>query len=102
MKFLPYGEKASSNICTNQALCSLAALVYLLAMGRSGLKGIATQNFQKAHYLKSKIDLILLKQKKLFIIAVYIIINNFNLPKFGDSKGLWIKFRENYCSRSAS
>jgi len=48
-------EKASSNICTNQALCSLAALVYLLAMGRSGLKGIATQNFQKAHYLKSKI-----------------------------------------------
>lgn len=46
-------EKASSNICTNQALCSLAALVYLLTMGRTGLKEIATQNFQKAHYLKS-------------------------------------------------
>lgn len=51
---------------------------------------------------KYKIDLILLKQKKLFTIKAYIIINNFNLAKFGDSKGLWIKFRENYCSRSAS
>ncbi|MFW9940881.1 MAG: aminomethyl-transferring glycine dehydrogenase subunit GcvPA [Candidatus Thorarchaeota archaeon] len=49
-------EKASSNICTNQALCALAALVYLLSMGRTGLKEIATQNFQKAHYLKSKIE----------------------------------------------
>ena len=48
-------EKAGSNICTNQALCSLAALVYLLAMGKSGLKEIATQNFQKAHYLKEEI-----------------------------------------------
>lgn len=48
-------EKASSNICTNQALCSLAALVYLLSMGRTGLKEIATQNFQKAHYLKSEL-----------------------------------------------
>jgi len=51
---------------------------------------------------KYKIDLILLKQKKLFTIKVYIIINNFNLAKFGDSKGLWIKFRENYYSRFAS
>ncbi|MFW9824966.1 MAG: aminomethyl-transferring glycine dehydrogenase subunit GcvPA [Candidatus Thorarchaeota archaeon] len=49
-------EKASSNICTNQALCSLAALVYLLAMGQTGLKEIATQNFQKAHYLKQKLS----------------------------------------------
>ncbi len=48
-------EKASSNICTNQALCSLAALTYLLAMGKTGLKEIATQNFQKAHYLKNEL-----------------------------------------------
>ncbi|MHA1931284.1 MAG: aminomethyl-transferring glycine dehydrogenase subunit GcvPA [Promethearchaeota archaeon] len=48
-------EKASSNICTNQALCSLAALTYLLAMGNSGLKEIATQNFQKAHFLKQEL-----------------------------------------------
>jgi len=45
-------EKASSNICTNQALCSLAALIYLLSLGKSGLKEIASQNFQKAHYVK--------------------------------------------------
>jgi glycine dehydrogenase subunit 1 len=49
-------EKASSNICTNQALCSLAALVYLLAMGKTGLKEIATQNFQKAHYVKTVLN----------------------------------------------
>ena len=49
-------EKASSNICTNQALCSLAALTYLLALGRAGLKEIATQNFQKAHYVKKEMS----------------------------------------------
>ena len=48
-------EKASSNICTNQALCSLAALTYLLAMGEGGLKEIASQNFQKAHFLKQEL-----------------------------------------------
>jgi len=49
-------EKASSNICTNQALCSLAALTYLLALGRFGLKEVATQNFQKAYYVKKEIS----------------------------------------------
>lgn len=49
-------EKASSNICTNQALCSLAALTYLLALGRTGLKEIASQNIQKAHYLKIQLE----------------------------------------------
>ena len=48
-------EKASSNICTNQALCSLAALTYLLAMGEGGLKEVASQNFQKAHFLKQEL-----------------------------------------------
>ena len=48
-------EKASSNICTNQALCSLAALIYLLALGRTGLKEISTQNVQKAYYVKQKL-----------------------------------------------
>ncbi len=45
-------EKASSNICTNQALCSLSALIYLVSLGKTGLREIATQNFQKAHYVK--------------------------------------------------
>lgn len=51
-------EKASSNICTNQALCSLSALIYLLSLGKTGLKEIALQNFQKAHYVKKKLSLI--------------------------------------------
>ncbi len=49
-------EKASSNICTNQALCSLAALSYLLAVGRTGLKEVAFQNFQKAHFAKKELS----------------------------------------------
>ncbi|UCC18789.1 MAG: aminomethyl-transferring glycine dehydrogenase subunit GcvPA [Promethearchaeota archaeon] len=49
-------EKAGSNICTNQALCSLSALVYLLALGSTGLKEVANQNFQKAHYVKQKLS----------------------------------------------
>ena len=48
-------EKASSNICTNQALCALSALVYLLSIGKTGLKEIATQNVQKSNYLKKEI-----------------------------------------------
>ena len=48
-------EKASSNICTNQALCSLAALVYLLTVGKIGLKEVAAQNFQKAHFVKNEL-----------------------------------------------
>ncbi|MHA1912900.1 MAG: aminomethyl-transferring glycine dehydrogenase subunit GcvPA [Promethearchaeota archaeon] len=47
-------ERASSNICTNQALCSLAALVYLLTVGKSGLREVATQNFQKSQYVKEE------------------------------------------------
>ncbi len=48
-------EKAISNICTNQSLCSLAALIYLVSLGKTGLREIATQNFQKANYVKQKL-----------------------------------------------
>jgi glycine dehydrogenase subunit 1 len=43
-------EKATSNICTNQALCALSASIYLAAMGPQGLKNCATQCHHKAHY----------------------------------------------------
>ncbi|MEO0079010.1 MAG: aminomethyl-transferring glycine dehydrogenase subunit GcvPA, partial [candidate division WOR-3 bacterium] len=44
-------ERASSNICTNQALCALAANVYLCVMGRTGIAEVARQCMAKAHYL---------------------------------------------------
>ncbi len=43
-------DKATSNICSNQALNALAAGVYLTAMGRVGMQEVAKQNFHKAHY----------------------------------------------------
>ncbi|MBR3927830.1 MAG: aminomethyl-transferring glycine dehydrogenase subunit GcvPA [Clostridia bacterium] len=48
-------EKASSNICSNQALCALTAGLYLSAMGPEGLKKAATQSMSKAHYLAKKL-----------------------------------------------
>lgn len=48
-------EKATSNICTNQGLYALMATVYLTLLGRHGLKEVATQNLQKAHYAAAQI-----------------------------------------------
>ncbi len=44
-------EKASSNICSNEALCALTAGLYLATMGPEGLKQAAKQSMAKAHYL---------------------------------------------------
>lgn len=49
-------EKASSNICTNQGLMSLAACVYMSLMGRNGLKKVGKLNYHKAHYAAQEID----------------------------------------------
>ena len=48
-------ERATSNICTNQALMSLAVAVYLAAMGKQGLKRVAELCYHKAHYAASLI-----------------------------------------------
>ncbi len=48
-------EKAMSNICSNQALCALRALIYLSLMGKQGLVDIAIHCHSKAEYLKSKL-----------------------------------------------
>jgi glycine dehydrogenase subunit 1 len=42
--------RATSNICTNSALCALGAAVYLATMGKQGLKRVAELCYQKSHY----------------------------------------------------
>ncbi|MBD5154178.1 MAG: aminomethyl-transferring glycine dehydrogenase subunit GcvPA [Oscillibacter sp.] len=49
-------EKASSNICSNQALCAFTAGVYLTAMGADGLKQAATLSMSKAHYFAAELE----------------------------------------------
>jgi glycine dehydrogenase subunit 1 len=48
-------EKATSNICTNQALIALMATVFMTVYGKQGLRELATQNLSKAHYLAGKL-----------------------------------------------
>ena len=48
-------EKATSNICTNQALCALAVTIFLCVYGRRGLRELAEQNLAKAHYLAGEL-----------------------------------------------
>ena len=43
-------EKATSNICTNQALVALMACIYMTVYGKQGLRELAEQNLAKAHY----------------------------------------------------
>ncbi len=47
-------EKATSNICTNQALVALMATVFMTVYGKLGLRELAEQNLAKAHYLGAK------------------------------------------------
>jgi glycine dehydrogenase subunit 1 len=49
-------EKATSNICTSQTLCALAATVYMALLGKSGLRRIAEINVARAHEVKARLS----------------------------------------------
>ncbi len=47
-------EKATSNICTNQALCALMVTIFLSTYGKQGLRELALQNLAKSHYAAAR------------------------------------------------
>jgi glycine cleavage system P protein (glycine dehydrogenase) subunit 1 len=49
-------EKATSNICTNQALCALAVAIHLCLLGKEGLKELAAQNLAKARFALEELE----------------------------------------------
>ena len=49
-------QKATSNICTNQGLCALIAAVFLSTLGKKGIRELAEQNLQAAHFLRKQLQ----------------------------------------------
>ncbi len=64
--------KATSNICTNEALIALAANMYLSLMGKEGLREVAMQCLQKAAYLRDKLA------------AIGSVVTPFNAPMYNE------------------
>ncbi|MGI6468499.1 MAG: aminomethyl-transferring glycine dehydrogenase subunit GcvPA [Syntrophomonadaceae bacterium] len=56
-------ELATSNICSNEALCALAASIYLALVGEEGLQEVARRCYQLAHYAQGKLEQVGLELK---------------------------------------
>jgi glycine dehydrogenase subunit 1 len=48
-------EKATSNICSNQGLCATTSAMYMAALGGTGIRQLARQNYDRAEYLKGEL-----------------------------------------------
>lgn len=83
-------ERATSNICTNQALNALAATVYLSSLGPDGLETLAKINWDKAHYLLEKLEEIPGIQR----IWDQPFFNEFAIQVSGEAEELWKKMKE--------
>jgi glycine dehydrogenase subunit 1 len=57
-------EKAASNICTNQALCALAATAYLTAVGPAGLREVAERSMIQARHVAAAIEAAALGERR--------------------------------------
>ena len=77
-------EKATSNICSNQGLCALRALIYLSLVGPQGLKELAKTNFAKAEIAKQEFG-------KIGIIKTQNTFNEFVVDLKKPAKPLWQK-----------
>ncbi len=106
--------KATSNICTNEALNSTISTIYMATMGKQGLKEVANQSFKKAHYLANKIHELedfgvvnidnffhefWIKSEKpinelLTNLKDHKILGGVNLSRFGEEKGLLVSVTE--------
>ena len=106
--------KATSNICTNEALNSTISTIYMATMGKQGLKEVADQSFKKAHYLADKINELdnfevvnfdnffhefwLKSKKPINKLIAHLkqnkILGGINLSRFGEEKGLLLSVTE--------
>lgn len=78
-------DKATSNICTNEALCALGSALHLAALGKNGLKELAKQNILRGQYLASKLDELSDIQAPIFNSKFF---NEFVVRFDGDSKNI--------------
>ena len=86
-------EKASSNICSNEALCALTAGLYMSTMGPDGMAQAAEQSMAKAHYLADALCEMCIRDRNM---AQYCIIPNENGGAVDDAY-LYLFEEDSYC-----